>query len=694
MKNFLLEVYTDEIPAKILNSTLVQLRESFEQSLRKYRLKTGNVKTFGTMKRLCAYVEDIEEKEDDSVIEIKGPPAKAAFSEAGEKLPAYVKFLESKGLSEKDVEIRKINVADYVFGLKKVEGRKAKDIIREVALEAISSLSFPRTMRWESTNTRFIRPIKNILALFGDEVVEFSFAGVSSNNKSYGFFFEAPLEFEVSNPTNYFVELRSRYVICEYEERKRLVEKKIASLLEKVGGAILCEDDFLEEVINLTEFPTPFLASFGDIKPTIPDCVIESVVKDHMKSIPVVSKKTGTLLPFFIGVRNGTSDFIENVKRGYEKVVKARILDAEFFFKEDMKRPLESRLDDLKDIIFMKDLGSMMNKTQRLEKLANFVSGELRLSSENATSLQRAARLSKCDLTTSVVREFPELQGKIGGIYASADGEKEEVSCAIADHYLPRFPGDALPRTLTGKLLSLIDKLDSVVGSVLSGVEFSSSKDPFGIRRMAAGIVEILMSMEDTSFPCQRIVKKAKDIYVEDFPKITGSIEQVQELLYERTETYLRERGIEYDVINAIKKLDLDYIPTFLERAMVISDRKKDEDFRELCLAHKRIRNIISKAEFPIQEVDDKYLFDEAEIRLFSMVVESETLTESLLKDRDYEALIRLLYLLNPEIARFFDNVLVMDENEKIRYNRLNLLLRLKNLLERFAGFSEIIIAD
>ncbi|MGB9693225.1 MAG: glycine--tRNA ligase subunit beta, partial [Fervidobacterium sp.] len=462
-----------------------------------------------------------------------------------------------------------------------------------------------------------------------------------------------------------------------------------------INGTITDDKEFLEELINLTEFPTPVLCSFEDTKINIPDCIVESVVKDHMKALPITNKDGNRLLPYFIVIKNGTSDFSENVRKGYEKVVKAKVLDGEFFFNEDRKKRLSDRLNELEQVIFMRNLGSMKDKTNRLVNIGEHISGILKFSPEKKNDLKRAAMLSKCDLVTNIVKEFPELQGRIGGIYASLDGENIEVSRAIEEHYLPRSLNDRLPESELGKILSIIDRVDTIVGSILSSVEFSSSKDPFGIRKTASGITEILCQMNNTSyFPLKELIMKAKEVYFEYDKKLNGDINNVYSLIYDRTESFLRENGIDYDISNAVIKLDLDELPTFLERAKFLMKHRQENAFELLCQAHKRVRNILSKAEFDEKPVDNNYLFDESEIRLNNIINESCDLLPSLLASRDFEAVLHMFYLLNPEVKKFFENVLVMDENKKIRYNRLNLLLKLKNLYEKFASFSEIVINE
>lgn len=694
MRDFLLEIYTEEIPAKIINTAVIQMSENATNYIKNYKINFGNVKAFGTQRRLVLFIENIEEKEADSILEVKGPSVKIAYNDNGNKSEAFLKFIEVNRIEEKDIIVKEVKGNKYIFGIKRIQGRHSKEILKEFSINLIKSLTFPRTMRWNENNVYFVRPIRNILAMFGDEIVEFEYAGIESNNKTYGFYFDSPLEIYVKNPQDYFIKVKEKYIILDFNERKRIVEKRIEELSIKANGKPLYENDFFEEIINLTEFPTPFICSFDDVKVKIPDCIIESIVKDHMKSIPLARKDREGLIPHFIAIKNGTSDFIENTRKGYEKVVKARLLDGEFFYTEDLKIKLEDRLEELSDVIFMRKIGSLKDKTERIKILSDFIAEKLGLDKKEQNELERAAILSKCDLVTNVVREFQELQGTIGGIYASIQDEPISVAKAISEQYLPRFSGDKIPETILGKILSIVDRVDTLVGSVLASLEYTSSKDPFGIRRTAAGIIEIISQYDACFFPITSLIEKAGEIYRETINGLTGDINNVFKLLRERIDFFFKDLGFDYDLVNSLHTLNIDELPTFKDRLMVIKKHKQDEEFKILCQSNKRIKNILTKTDFPKADVDDKYLFDLVEIKLNEMVKDSRMLIDSLISNRDFEAVLKMLYLLNPIISDFFDKILVMDENEKIRYNRLNLLLDLKMLFEKFVSFSEIVFSE
>jgi glycyl-tRNA synthetase beta chain len=396
-------------------------------------------------------------------------------------------------------------------------------------------------------------------------------------------------------------------------------------------------------------------------------------------------------MPYFIGVRNGISDFIENVKKGYEKVATARLYDGAFFFEEDKKEKLESRVEKLKDIIFINGLGTLYDKTERLVQISEFLSRLLSLDDRTSSLFKKAAYLSKADITTQVVKEFPELQGAMGGIYAKLEGLEDEISQAIAEQYLPRFAGDDLPKSTLGKYLSIIDKLDTLVLSIGKGIEFTSSKDPLGLRRSALSIVQVVMSLEQKEFPITKLIEFIASLKELDKEK-TEISKEVVNLLKERANYFIRSNNISYDSANAVTELPIDFLPTFLERAKTLEKYKDDEKFKEIVIAHKRIRNILQKASLNSNLIIPDLLIEKEEKELFEVTKESEKLISELIKNGDYDAIIHLLYLYVPAVNKFFDHVLVMDKDEKIRNNRLALLSNVLQVFESFAMFSEVVI--
>ena len=689
MKDYLLEIYTEEIPARLVNKATYELKRNAEKELSQYSLTFKEIHTFGTPRRLTLYISELSEMEPDKEEEVKGPPVSIAIGDNGTYLTPFKKFAESLDVREEDVFIKELKKGKYIFAKKSTKGRKAEDILKLFAPAIIKSLHFPKPMHWISKDIKFIRPIRSILSLFGKNIVKFSYAGVEASNITYGLRIIQLKPIKIKNPADYFKKLKENYVILSYDDRKKLIEKKSFRIAQKVNGVPKYTNDFLEEVTNLNEYPTPFLAEIDKENFTMPECIIESVIKNHLKSFPVADKK-GKLLPYFIGVRNGCSDFIENVKEGYEKVAKARLLDGKFFFEEDKKIPLETLVNKLSGVVFIKGLGTLKEKTERLLKLSDYLSRKINLDKTQYEILSRSAFLSKADLLTNVVREFPALQGEMGSIYAALQGEKKEVYVAIKEQYLPRFSDDKLPKTLIGTYLSIIDKIDTLVGSFIIGLNVSGSKDPYGLRRIGNSILQLLFSINDTSFPITEIIETSANVYQSKQSDIVSK--NAMTFLKERASSVLKEKGIRYDVVNAVVALPIDLAPTYLKRALTIMKHLHDRELETIVLSNKRVKNILSKAKLNSREVDKELLFEKEEEVLFEALQNTYVRTNEELRKMNYEEIINLFYHFSPIISKFFDRVLVMDNNEKVRNNRLALLSNLKDLFSGFADFSRIVI--
>ncbi len=689
---YLLEIYTEEIPAAFLNGAVRDLKVITEKKLSEYSIKYKKIETFGTPKRLTLYIKGLDEKEEDKEIEIKGPPLRAVMNENGTPKPLFEKFLNSNGLKKEDTFVKETEKGKYLYGRKTVKGKYAEEVVKETSVFALTNLHFPKSMHWINKNIRFVRPVRHILALLNEKVVNLEFADVKSDRKTFGLRIDKPKEIEVNSPNEYFKKLKENYVILSFDERKQIVERRSREEAQKVNGTPLYSKTHLEEITNLTEYPTPFLASIGKEATSIPQCIVQSIIEGHMKSFAVSDGK-GHLLPYFIGVRNGLSDFIEIVRSGYEKVVRARVLDGKFFFEEDKKVKLESLVNKLSGVVFMKGLGTMKDKTERLVKLSETAAKLLNLDQNSAENLKRAAFLSKADLLTNVVREFTDLQGTMGGIYAEIQGENKEVSAAISEQYLPKFSGDSLPKSTIGKYLSLIDKIDTITGSFGINVKVSGSKDPFGLRRAGNGIMQIVSSFEsETYFPLEELIDASINIHMNDNKKVKNKKKEVMEFLKDREKAILKEKRIRYDVINAVIALPIDLTPTYLKRAKVLMKHLNEETLEFIALSNKRVSNILEKSGAEIGEVDKNLFAEHDEENLFSFMQNAETAIKEHMEKADYEKVMEVYFTLHPVIAQFFDNVLVMDKDEKIKRNRLALLKKLESLFKQFADFSEIVI--
>ncbi len=687
--NYLFEIYTEEIPATFLNGAVKDLKLLAEKKLSEFSINFSGVESFGTPKRLVLFISNLDGNERDKKMEIKGPAYKVAFDKDGNPTRIFEKFIKSNNIEKTDTEIRETKRGKYVFATKIVHGKSAQEVVKIISLYVLKNLRFPKSMHWEENGVKFVRPIRGMVALLDDEVVDFSFAGVNTGRVTYGLRIDKPKPIEIRNAGEYFAKMRENYVILSFDERRKLTERKARSEAEKVNGKPSYTFSHLTEIVNLTEYPTPFLASIDKEAFDIPECITASIIEGHMKSLKVINEK-GKLLPYFVGVRNGSSDFIDIVRSGYEKVVKARILDGKFFFEEDKRTNLESLVEKLSGVIFLKGLGTMKDKTDRLVKLATEVSEILSLAKEERENLVRSAFLSKADLLTNVVREFPELQGTMGGIYAKIQGEPEQVASAISEQYLPRFSGDKLPQTKLGKYLSIIDKIDTICGAFSVGVRVSGSKDPFGLRRAGNGIMQIIMSEEENFFPISGIIEKALLILGYGEKEIGEKKEEVVKFLKERAKGILKEKGFASDIVNAVLSVPVDFAPSYESRASVLKKHIEEETLLLIVLSNKRVKNILEKSGAEFGKVNPDLFFERDEENLYSAISDAENVISENLRSGNYEKIMEIFYVLHPVIAQFFDNVLVMDKDEKVRKNRLNLLKELKGLFDEFADFSAL----
>ncbi len=694
MKNYLFEIYTDEIPSTLVNFGAQELKSNFVGLLNSYKLNYGEIQSYSTSHRLVVLIKDIEEKEENTLVELKGPAYSFAYSEGGEPLVALKKFLETNGAKESEIYIKEIKGNRYIFAKKFINGKDAKEILLEVSQKAVLSLKFPHGMRWDSSNIEFTRPIKNVLSIFGNELIGVSIGNIPFSSKTFGFAFDSPFAIEIKNSDEYFKKLKENYIILSYEDRKKIVEKKSFEIAKSVSGKPVYTEEFFESVVNLNEYPTPFLCNLEISNINIPDCIIESVVKSHMKAFPIIDAVKNRLLPYFIAVKNGPSDFIDIVRKGYERVAKARLLDGLFFYHEDQEVRFESLVNDLSDVVFMKGLGNMLDKTNRIVKLAKKVSELLLLNKQEENDFERSSLLAKADLLTNVVKEFPDLQGTIGGIYAKNQRENDNVSTAIAEQYLPRFQGDRIPLSNLGKLLSINDRIDTLVGSIMSGVSFSSSKDPFGLKRVASGIVQILSSLDANSFPIYELIKASVNPFLESNPKFSDQTNELISITRDRASYYLKANGVRYDVAKAVISLPIDVLPSYLRRAKLIMKHLGSENLEIICQSHKRVSNILGSVEEVTCSVERSLLFDNNEVKLYDAIEESEKLFRELINNNDYDAALQMLYTITPLITKFFDNVLIMDNDEKTRTNRLALLKRLQTLFSSLADFSNIVFSN
>ena len=532
---------------------------------------------------------------------------------------------------------------------------------------------------------RFARPIRWMVALLNDNVLDVNLEGIKASNVTKGHRFLGEREFEVNSVEDYFEKLEKNYIILDQHKRKAMIKEQAIEVANSLGGEVELDDDLLEEITFLVEYPTAFYGEFEEDYVKLPKEVVTTPMKEHQRYFPV--SKDGKLLPYFIAVRNGDSHRIDIVKAGNEKVLKARLADAIFFYKEDTKKPLESFVDKLQTVVFQAKLGTVYDKSLRIDKLSQTILNELNMS-ESAKNTQRAAKLCKADLVTNMVFEFTELQGIMGRDYAKVGGENEEVCQAIFEHYLPRYAGDILPETNAGIALSIADKLDSIAGFFAIGIKPSGSQDPYALRRQALGILSILLDKK-LSVNLNNLINAALDNYSNlEFNKEEVA-SQIVEFFVERVKNLFKDLGIRYDVIDAVLNNNLNDISDIHTRALELNRWLQKDELVEMLTAFNRVSTLAQKATIDI--VKEELLKEDAEIKLYNVFKEIKLNVESLLVDKKYNEALDAFATLRPLVDNLFDNVMVMDKDESVKENRLGLLKQIYSTMLTICDLSKIV---
>ncbi|WP_066636564.1 glycine--tRNA ligase subunit beta [Desulfolucanica intricata] len=688
-KDFLLEIGTEEIPARFLNPALTELKELAIKALEENRLGCGRVNTYGTPRRLVLFVEELAEEQESLVKEVKGPAVKVAFTPEGEPSRAAMGFARSQQVEVNDLVRRMVGHVEYLFAVKREEGRTAYEVLTELCPTLITGLHFPRPMRWGDLDIRFARPIRWLLALWGNQVVDFEFAGLKSGKVSYGHRFLSG-SFEVNNPKEYFTKMRSNYVIVDPSERKEVIWQQVQDLALKEGGRVGPDEELLEQVCNLLEYPTTLCGSFEEKYLRLPKEVLVTPMRGHQRYFPVLDRE-GKLLPRFIAVRNGTADHLDIVREGNEKVLRARLADAEFFFEEDLKIPLADKVDGLKKVVFQESLGTVYDKVERVIKLCSYLSHALGIDAETAGQTRRAAELCKADLVTNMVYEFTELQGVMGREYALKSGEDKAVAQAIYEHYLPRYAGDELPESVPGKTLSIADKLDTIVGCFGIGIQPTGSQDPYALRRQALGICNIIVA-GGLTLSLKDMVTRAYNGYQEQV-RLKLNLEEIlsaiQEFFQLRLKGIFTEKGLSYDTIEAVLAAGFDDFSDTWKRAKALSEFRGEEAFGDLLTVFNRANNLAKNAQNTI--INPELLEDPTEKELYNHFLNLKHRVEQEMLEKNYGGVLKAVAGVREALSKFFDSVMVMAENLKVRENRLALLKNLAELMRSVADFSKIV---
>lgn len=686
MNNYLLlEIGVEELPSRFGQTTLDQIENNLSKLLKEERINFDNIEKYATPRRLTFVIKNLADKATDLEEEVKGPAKKIAVDADGNFTKPALGFMKSKGLDPENVYFKQLGNAEYLFGTIKQEGKHTSEVLKNIVPEAIKNVTFPKAMRWGGKNMRFARPIRWMVALLNNEVLDIDLEGIKSSNITRGHRFLGEKEFEVNSVEEYFEKLDKNFVVLDQHKRKEMIRKQAIEVAKSLGGEVELDEDLLEEITFLVEYPTAFYGEFDEEYVKLPKEVVTTPMKEHQRYFPVL--KDGKLLPNFIAVRNGDSNRIDLVKAGNEKVLRARLADALFFYHEDTKKPLESFVDKLQTVVFQAKLGTVYDKTLRIEKLSQVILNELNMTESKENTL-RAAKLCKADLVTNMVFEFTELQGIMGRDYAQVSGENEEVCQGIFEHYLPRFAGDILPETNTGIALSIADKLDSIAGFFAIGIKPSGSQDPYALRRQALGILSILLDRK-LSVNLNNLINAALDNYSNlEFNKEEVA-SQIVEFFVERVKNLFKDLGIRYDVIDAVLNNNLDDISDIHTRALELNRWLQKDELVEMLTAFNRVSTLAEKATTDI--VKEDLLKEDAEIKLYNGFKEIKSNVESLLLDKKYNEALDAFATLRPLVDNLFDNVMVMDKDEAIKENRLGLLKQIYSTMLTICDLSKIV---
>lgn len=664
-KDLLFEIGAEEIPAGFMPNILGQLKQLAETKLNDAHLPFESIETYGTPRRLALIVKGLADASAEISERHKGPSASIAYDADGNATKAAIGFARGKGLDVADLVVED----GYIYAETKTAGVPAKDIVTDMLPQLITGLNFPKSMHWGNLDAKFVRPVRWLVALLDEEVIPVEFATVQSGNVSRGHRFLGADEITIKNAASYVDTLKENFVMVDQDARRELISKQLHDIAASKNASIVWDDDLLEEINYLVEWPTALCGGFEESYLALPDAAIITPMKDHQRYFPLVDQE-GKLLPMFLTVRNGSDHSIEVVQAGNERVLRARLDDAKFFFNEDRKKPLIDRQDGLTKIVFQEGLGNLADKTERLLKLGRVFGEECGLHEDAAVVLERATELAKTDLTTGMVTEFTELQGVMGKEYALLDGESPEVAEAIFEQYLPRFAGDVLPQTEAGKVLSIIDKVDNIVATFSRGLIPTGSQDPYALRRQTIGILNILLGSE-WNISLRPIFKASMELLNVPAEKQDELLGQVEEFFTLRLKNIFLDREVPHHVIDLLLSNNELSVADAEGLVNALLANRIDENV-ELVQAYTRMYNLVKDVEYIGVNID--LLKEDAEKALFEAASKASEESLAAWEANDYAAVVAVPATLVPAINKFFEDVMVMDKDEAIKANRLQLV--------------------
>lgn len=684
MRDLLLEIGLEELPAQYVLRSEKQLAERVSTFLTDARIEFGAVDVYSTPRRLAVIVRDVEEKQQDLTETLRGPAKKIAQDAEGNWSKAAQGFARGRGLTVDDLYFAEEKGVEYVFAERHETGQATVSLLAGLE-EVVRGLTFPKNMKWGTSSLRYMRPIRWLIALFGEEIIDFSIEGVQTGNVTRGHRFLSKGDVRISTPADYEETLESAFVIASYEKRKAEIERQIGELANEQGWTVPLDDALLEEVTNLVEWPTALFGEFEETYLDLPEEVLITTMKEHQRYFPVYIGDT--LKHYFVTVRNGNADHLANVAKGNEKVIRARLADAVFFYEEDKKTKIDDQLARLDRIVFHEKLGTTGAKARRVTEIARALAP---LFNAELEKVERAGAIHKFDLVSQMVYEFTELQGIMGEKYALQQGEDKEVAAAIREHYMPRFAGDASPATPTGAVLALADKLDSIAAFFGIGLIPSGSQDPFALRRQAQGVVQILGDWK-VDLTIDKLLSQIVELQLQA-GLYEADKEQVKAQLVDffklRLKYRLQEQGIRYDVIDAVMTTTLT-VDRLDARAQAVQ-QFVSTDAKPLIEQLSRVVNISKKGE--AGEVDPTLFENDEEAALHEAIERIVPETTQAVESGNYERAIESLRALEAPIVAYFDHTMVMSDDEAVRRNRLHEMSRLATTIESVANFNALVL--
>lgn len=689
-KDFLFELSVEEIPAGYIANIEKTIIDRFKAEIKQAKLSYSALSSYTTPKRFAILIRDLETMQKDETVEKMGPATRIAYNQDGSLSKAGAGFLRGAGCSPEESYVKETAKGQYIACKKEIKGQHVANIITGFLPELLKNMPSPKSMRWGESKIHFARPIRNILLMLDFEVIPFTFNNLKSNNNVVGNrYIDVDVCKVINQPQDYLQTLEEISVIADRKKRISLIEEQLENLYKDSDKKIIEDRRLLELVVDLVEYPTAVIGTFEEKYLSLPDKIITSTISQNQKYFSVVNSD-GSLCNEFVFISNGNPQYSDIIRKGNEKVIKARLEDAEFFFKEDTKNSLESYVDKLRDVTFQADLGSTYEKVQRCLKIADYIADELKLL--NKEDILRSVLLTKADLVTLMLgeKEFTKLQGYIGMKYALLSGEKEDVALGIYEHYMPRGQNDGLPTSVNGAVTAIVDKLDTVCGIIGVDLIPTGSNDPFALRRAANGIVKILddrdwkidiFGLIDFAF-LQLESKLQEKNHNKDF---------VYSFFQQRIKWLLEEEKIAYDVIDSVIDYDFTDIAEIKKRALAIQNFKGSADFEGLVLGYKRVSNILTK-EKTISDLNSALFNDQNERVLYDYFTNNESDITDKLEQQNYVEAMQILVSARSLIDNFFDNVMVNVEEEEIKQNRLNLLSYIKNVFIKIADLDKIVV--